>query len=578
MIDYKKEYYKWLDSPALSEKEWLELNSISKDEEEIKSRFYAPLSFGTAGIRGTMKLGLHHLNVHIIRQVTQAFSELISDCGEEARKKGIIICYDCRNNSELFAKEAASVIAGNGICVKIFPSLRPTPELSFAIRHLNAQAGINITASHNPKEYNGYKVYWSDGAQLPPAMADSVTRKIDNIDVFSGFKSISFDDGIEKGLIEILDDDIDTAFLNACLSQSLFPEYVKQAADALKIAYTPFHGAGYMLVPRALSELGLKSLTLVEEQMKVDGDFPTIVSPNPENPESFSLAESYAMKAGCNLIIGTDPDADRVAVHVLKGDSFVALSGNQVGALLLNYLISSMLKKNMLPEKAAVCKSIVSTELATAICEKYKITLSNTFTGFKFMAEQIAKWEQEGSHKSIFAFEESIGYLFGDYLRDKDAVTTSIMITEMASYYAINGKTLLDALQELYEEFGYYSESTQSIVLPGIKGQEEIAALMSSYRGTPPKSLLGLKVRTLSDYLSGTVYISGIDLQGTTSIMGSDVLLFSLEDGSKFIVRPSGTEPKIKFYFLCKGSSAAECDSKINLFNDYCQKIQSQYI
>ena len=390
---YLEEYHHWLDSPALSEEEWAELDGIRDDEKEIESRFFAPLDFGTAGLRGTMKLGLHHMNIHVIRYATQAFANVIAAEGEEAKKRGIVIDHDCRHCGKTFAREAACVMAANGIRVRLFEDLRPTPELSFAVRFYGATAGLNITASHNPKEYNGYKVYWSDGAQLPPQKADAIARQMEALDVFTGFKSCDFDKAVKDGMIQLIGEETDEAFMERVLAQAVDPDVVKEVADDFKIVYTPFHGCGYKLVPEVLKRLGVRQLYPVPEQMVIDGAFPTVVSPNPENPEGFCLAVELAEKVGSDLIIGTDPDADRIGTMVRRGDSYVPVTGNQLGVLLIDYIINGRRAKGSMPENPGLVASIVTTSMARAVCEANNVHFEDTFTGFKYMAERVAAWE-----------------------------------------------------------------------------------------------------------------------------------------------------------------------------------------
>jgi len=428
-MDYRKEYERWLDSPALSEAEWKELDAISGDELEIKSRFRGPLEFGTAGLRGTMGVGLNRMNVHVVRWATQAFAGLIVAEGDEARKKGIVICYDCRLNSPEFALEAACVCAASGIHVRLFDALRPTPELSFAVIHYGATAGINITASHNPAAYNGYKVYWSDGAQLPPHHAAAVAERMSELDIFSDVNSMPLEEAMEKGLIEYIGAETDELFLQNVMAQAIDPAAAAAAAEDFRIVYTPFHGAGYKLAPEALRRLGLTELYPVPEQMVIDGRFPTVESPNPENPEGFYLAVDLAKKVGSELIIGTDPDSDRVGVMALgKDGEYHTITGNQMGALLADYVIEARRRTGSMPEKPAILSTIVSTPMTRAICEANGVHYEETFTGFKFMAEKLAQYSAEGSYHYILAFEESYGYMMGDYVRDKDAVTASMMI------------------------------------------------------------------------------------------------------------------------------------------------------
>ena len=573
MRNFKEEYQRWLDSPALSDAEWKELDAIRDDEKEIESRFFAPLEFGTAGLRGTMKVGLHHMNVHVIRWATQAFANVICAEGEEAKRKGIAVAHDCRLNGEDFAREAACVMAANGIHVRIFDALRPTPELSFAVRYYGCTAGLNVTASHNPKEYNGYKVYWSDGAQLPPQHADAIAHQMEAIDIFSGFKTMDFDEGVKQGLIEVIGDETDEAFLGNVMAQAIDTESVKKAADDLKIVYTPFHGCGYKLVPEALKRLGIKHLYPVPEQMVIDGNFPTVVSPNPENPEGFYLAVDLARKVGSDLIIGTDPDSDRIGTMVRKGDEYVTITGNQMGVLLLDYIIQARKAMGKLPANAGAVSSIVSTAMSRAVCEANGVHFEDTFTGFKFMAERIATWEAAKSYQYIFAFEESYGYMVGDYVRDKDAVTAAMLVAEMAAHYSMEGKTLLDAMNDLYEKYGWFAEKTVNLVMPGLDGMRKMKALMDDLRTNPPEEIAGETVIRLRDYLDGSINVKGLGKVDRTPFFGSNVLYFELADGSSFIVRPSGTEPKIKVYLLVRGKSGEDCAAKVAKYSDYTESI-----
>ena len=573
MRNYKEEYQRWLDSPALSEEEWNELNSIAGDEKEIENRFFAPLEFGTAGLRGTMKLGLHHMNIHVIRHATQAFANVIVAEGEEAMAKGIAIARDCRLNGSEFAREAACVMAANGIHVRIFEDLRPTPELSFAVLHYGTAAGLNITASHNPKEYNGYKVYWSDGAQLPPQKAEAIAQQMEAIDIFTGFKTCDFDEAVKAGQIEILGEETDEAFLEQVLAQAIDKEAVAAVADDFKIVYTPFHGCGYKLVPEALKRLGIKHLYPVPEQMVIDGSFPTVESPNPENPEGFYLAIDLAKKVGSDLIIGTDPDSDRIGTMVRSGDEYVTISGNQMGVLLLDYVINAKKATGTLPENAGALSSIVSTGMARVVAEQNGVHFEDTFTGFKFMAERVAAWEAAGSYKYIFAFEESYGYMMGDYVRDKDAVTASMMVAEMAAHYHQKGMTLLDALNALYEKYGWYREKTLNLVMPGLDGLQKMKALMSALRENPPTEIAGEEVIRLRDYQDGSIFVAGLGKVDKTPFAGSNVLYFELADGSSFIIRPSGNEPKIKVYLLIRGKSSEDCEQRIAKYISYAEAL-----
>ena len=573
MRNYKEEYQRWLDSPALTEEEWKELNDIADDEKEIESRFFAPLEFGTAGLRGTMKVGLHHMNIHVIRHATQAFANVICAEGEEAMAKGVAIDHDCRLNGRDFAVEAACVMAANGIHVRLFDALRPTPELSFAVIHYGCTAGINVTASHNPKEYNGYKVYWSDGAQLPPQHADAVAREMERIDIFTGFKTCNFDEAVADGRIEIMGEETDEAFLAEVMKMAIDKKTVAEVADDFRIVYTPFHGCGYKLVPEALRRLGIKHLYPVEEQMVIDGNFPTVVSPNPENPEGFYLAVDLAKKVGSDLIIGTDPDSDRIGTMVRRGDEYVTITGNQMGVLLLDYIINARRETGTLPDNAGALSSIVSTSMARVVAEQNGVHFEDTFTGFKFMAERVAAWEKANSYKYIFAFEESYGYMAGDFVRDKDAVTASLLVAEMAAHYYKKGMTLYDAMESLYEKYGYFKEKTLNLVMPGLDGLQKMKKLMDTLRSEPPKEIGGTEIARLRDYLDGSIYVSGLGKVGKTPFEGSNVLYFELADGSSFIVRPSGTEPKIKVYILCRGESHEACDEHVARYVEFAEGL-----
>ena len=546
-MDFMKEYEKWLASPALSQEEHAELESIRSDPKEIESRFYGPLEFGTAGLRGTMAVGLHNMNIHVIRWATQGFADVISAEGEEGKRRGVAICMDCRNHSMEFARAAAEVCAANGIHVRIFESLRPTPELSFAVREYHCQAGINVTASHNPKEYNGYKVYWEDGAQLPPHHADAIAKRLEEIDVFAGVKSMDYDEAVKAGLIEVLGEETDQRFMANVTSMINDKETVAKVADTFKLVYTPFHGCGYKLVPEALRALGIKHLICEPKQMVIDGNFPTVASPNPENPEGFYLAIDLARENDVDFILGTDPDSDRVGIMIRDhSGEYRPVTGNQTGVLLLDYLIGAMKRSGKLPEKPVALKTIVTTEMARKVAEANGVACYDTFTGFKFMAEKKNALEESGQGKVIFSYEESYGYMLGDYVRDKDAVTASMMLTEMAAWYAAQGMTLFDALEKLYEKYGYYAEKTHNLVMPGLDGLKDMAELMKNLRENPPADIGGVKVVTRKDYSNGSVVDCATGETSTMELSGSNVLRFELADGTSVIVRPSGTEPKIK--------------------------------
>ena len=573
-MNYRQEYERWLASPALSAEEHAELLSIANDEKEIESRFYGPLEFGTAGLRGTMYVGLHNMNRHVIRWATQGFANVICAEGAEAKARGVAICMDCRNHSQEFARAAACVMAANGVKVYLFEALRPTPELSFAVREYGCQAGINVTASHNPKEYNGYKVYWADGAQLPPQHAAAIAAELAEIDIFTGVRSMDYDEAVSAGLITLIGADCDEKFMAHVMSMVNDYETVKKVADDFTLVYTPFHGCGYKLVPEALTKLGIKHLICVPEQMVIDGNFPTVVSPNPENPEGFYLAVDLANKHGADFILGTDPDSDRVGILVRdhNGD-FQPVTGNQTGVLLLDYLIGAMKRAGTLPENAAALKTIVTTEMARKVAEANGIDCYDTFTGFKFMAEKMNQLESEGKNTVIFSYEESYGYMIGHYVRDKDAVTASLLLTEMAAWYHAQGMTLFDALQKLYEKYGWYGEKTHNLVMPGLDGLEKMSSLMNTLRTAPPAEIAGTAVVARRDYVNGTQTdcVSGAVTQ--IELKGSNVLRFALSDGTVILVRPSGTEPKIKVYILTQGKDASERDARIEAYSAWVKTL-----
>ena len=574
MLDYKKEYERWLASDALSADEKAELKSIAGDEIEIESRFYGPLEFGTAGLRGTMKVGLHQMNVHVIRWATQGFADVIAAEGDEAKKKGVAICMDCRVHSMDFARAAAEVCAANGIRVRMFESLRPTPELSFAVRYYGCQAGINVTASHNPKEYNGYKVYWEDGAQLPPHHAAAIAAELEKIDIFTGVKRMDFDEAVKAGLIETMGDETDRKFMANVMDMVNDYDSVAKVADTFQVVYTPFHGCGYKLVPEALTRLGIRHLHCVPEQMVIDGDFPTVVSPNPENPEGFYLAIALADKVKADFIVGTDPDSDRVGIMVRnKEGKFQPVSGNQTGVLLSDYLYGAMKRSGKLPKNPVMLKTIVTTEMARKVAEAHGVTCYDTFTGFKFMAEKKNQLESAGQGKVVFSYEESYGYMLGDYVRDKDAVTASLLLTEMAAWYATQGMTLYDALDVLYRKYGWYGEKTYNLVMPGLDGLEKMANLMKSLRQNPPAAISGVAVARRKDYTDGSVVDCATGAVSEMELKGSNVLRYELADGTTILVRPSGTEPKIKVYILTKGADAADRDANIEKYSAWVKTL-----
>ena len=573
MYSYSQEYQNWLGSSLLSEDEKAELLSISENDNEIKERFYTSLEFGTAGLRGKMRLGTNAMNRFTVAQATQGLANLIIKEGRSA--DGVAIAYDSRNNSELFAKVSASVLAANGIKAYIFDELRPTPELSFALRELKCVAGINITASHNPKEYNGYKAYWEDGAQLPPEHAKTVSGEIEKINIFTDIKYADFDQSVENGNIVILDQEMDEKYLSAVMKQLVNPDAITKVADDLKIVYSPLHGTGYRLIPDILSRCGVEHLYVVPEQMEIDGDFPTVEKPNPEYPEVFELGVEIANNVGSTLVIATDPDADRVGVVTKNTDGeFVTISGNQMGALLIDYIITAYEETGTMPNNPYAVKTIVSTELVAKICQAHNVKLHNVLTGFKFIGEVIKNYEQSGADASyLFGFEESYGYLKGTYARDKDAVVATMLICEMTAFYHAKGMTLFDALNGLYEKYGYYLEANQELYMQGIDGKEKMANLMDTLRNNAPESIANNKIVEIGDYLKATITnrISGESV--STNLPSSNVISFKMENGDVVIARPSGTEPKIKFYYLLSGESKNEMSIKLEAYKAFINQF-----
>lgn len=571
-MSYTIEYERWLmkTDPATQE----ELREAAAHPGEVESRFGSMLEFGTAGLRGIMAAGLNRMNIYTVRQATQGLANVITAEGKEAMDRGVAIAHDCRNHSREFSMEAARVLAAAGIRSYLFDELRPTPELSFAIRELHCIAGINVTASHNPKEYNGYKVYWEDGAQLGPEKAGEVLREIRDNDIFNDVHVMDFAAAQAQGLIRTIGAEIDEKFMSNVLAQATCPEAVAAVADSFKIIYTPFHGTGYRLVPEVLHRAGFKHILPVKEQMTPDGNFPTVKSPNPEEKEGFTIAIAMAKKEGIDLIIGTDPDADRVGIVVRDSKGgYVSLTGNQVGVLLCDYIISAKKEKGTLPSNGAVVSTIVSTAMTDAICGQNKVTLFRVLTGFKFIGEKIKEFEADGSHTFLLGFEESYGYLAGTYARDKDAVVGSMLIAEMAAWYKNKGVTLYDALQALYAKYGYYAERTISVKMEGFDAAEHMEELMKHLREESLTEINGVKVVAERDYLKGTRRVTGSETTEPTGLPESDVLYYEMEDGNTVIVRPSGTEPKVKLYLLIKGKDMADSTALLDQYETAMREL-----
>ena len=574
-MSYQQQFHRWLHSDALSPEEKAQLQAIADDPKEVEDRFFGLLEFGTAGLRGVMGMGLRRMNVHVIRHATQAFAQVILAEGPAAAAQGVAICYDCRVHSQDFARAAAGVMAANGIPVRLFEAMRPTPELSFAVREYGCVAGLNVTASHNPPEYNGYKVYWSDGAQLPPQHAAAIAAQMEALDVFDDVRTKDYEQARAQGLITLLGRETDDKFLSHVLDQINDRQAVAQVADTFRMVYTPFHGTGYQQIPYVLEQLGIRHLHCVPEQMVIDGTFPTVKSPNPETPESFALAQKLAKEVDAQLILGSDPDADRVAIQVKdrKGD-YVQISGNQTGVLLLDYLIGAKRRAGTLPENPVALKSLVTTQLAQVVAEANGVRCYNTFTGFKFMAEKKNQLEAAGQGHVIFSYEESIGYMIGDYVRDKDAVTAALLLTEMTAWYAARGMTLLDALQAIYETYGYYGENTLNLVMPGLEGMGKMQAIMAALRQTPPDQIAGTTVCLQRDYQTGTERDTATGETTAMELAGSNVLGYQLADGTTLVVRPSGTEPKIKIYVLASGTDSADCQRKVEQYTAWAETLR----
>lgn len=561
-MDYKQEYKRWLEN---ADKETVaELNEISGNEKEIEERFYKTLEFGTAGLRGIIGAGPNRMNSYVVGQATQGLANQLIKTNPKDAELSVAIAYDSRIKSDEFAKTSAAILAANGIKVYLFEELKPVPELSFTVRYKHATAGIVITASHNPAKYNGYKVYGADGAQLNPELAAVVLEEIENTDIFSGVKTCDFDKAVKGGMIVMIGDDVEEAYLDCVQAQCINPELVREKGDTLKFVYTPFHGTGNKPVRKILKRIGFDNVVVVKEQEMPDGRFPTVKSPNPENKEGFTLAIGYAKECGADLIIGTDPDADRVGIIVKNKDGeYTNFTGNQVGALLTEYILSSLKERGQLPDDGYIVKTIVTTNLVKAICGAYGVEMKEVLTGFKFIGEKIKESEQTGIGTYLFGFEESYGYLKGTYARDKDAVVATMLIAEMTLYYREKGITLSEQMENIYKKYGYYIEYVESVVMEGMDGSAKISGIMDNLRADTPKVVAGKKVTAVRDYK--TSVRTDIASGNTEKILlpKSDVVYLELEDGNNFVVRPSGTEPKIKLYCLMRGKDKAEAEALV---------------
>ena len=560
-MSYQENYQKWVDFAELPD--YLRHDLENMDEKTKEDAFYTNLEFGTAGMRGLIGAGTNRINIYVVRQATEGLARLIESKGGNEKERGVAIAYDSRHFSPEFAFESAAVLAKHGIKSYVFESLRPTPELSFAVRHLNCFAGIMITASHNPAPFNGYKVYGEDGGQMPPHDADALTTYIRAIENPFAVEVADVESEKASGLIEVIGDAIDTEYLKEVKDVNINPALIEEFGKDMKIVYTPLHGTGEMLARRALAQAGFDSVQVVEAQATPDPDFSTVKSPNPESQAAFALAEELGRQVGADVLVATDPDADRVGVEVLQKDgSYLNLSGNQIGAIMAKYILEAHKNAGTLPENAALCKSIVSTDLVTKIAESYGATMFNVLTGFKFIAEKIQEFEEKHNHTYMMGFEESFGYLIKPFVRDKDAIQAVLVVAELAAYYRSRGLTLADGIEEIYKEYGYYAEKTISVTLSGVDGAEQIKAIMAKFRNNAPKEWNATPITVVEDFKAQTTTVADGTVTALTT-PPSDVLKYTLADGSWIAVRPSGTEPKIKFYIAVVGESNEDSQAKI---------------
>ena len=567
-MDYKEIYNSWLSSPVVDDDTKDELRAIANDENEIKERFYKNLEFGTGGLRGIIAAGSNRMNIYTVRKATQGLCEDIKNCGKEAMEAGVVIAYDSRHKSAVFAMESAKVIAANGIKAYVFDELRPTPELSFAVRYLKAARGIVITASHNPKEYNGYKAYGEDGGQLPPKSSDYVISIMDKIDIFNDVLVMDEAEAKAKGLITMIGQEVDNEYLKNVYAQSINEESIKNLGDDFSIIYSPFHGTGNKLVRKILSMIGAKDVRVVKEQELPDPDFSTVKSPNPEEKEGFKYAIAMAKERSADLIFATDPDSDRIGAIVKNAEGeYITLNGNQMGVLLCEFILRNKKKNNTLSSKGAVIKTIVTTSMIYPVAKDYNVNVIDVLTGFKFIGEKIKDFEENNFYNEyIFGFEESYGYLAGTYARDKDAVVAAMLIAEMAADYKEQGMTLYEGLISLYEKYGYYLEGTKSITLTGIDGSEKINAIMEQFRSSPMTEFAGTKILNKWDVAQNTITDVATGEKKPLGLPKSNVLRFDLDGNGWFAIRPSGTEPKIKFYFGVCENSSSEAQAKLNKY------------
>ncbi|WP_374724225.1 phospho-sugar mutase [Calidifontibacillus erzurumensis] len=574
-MNWKQHYERWATFEHLETELKQILNDKKDDEKWLEDGFYKNLEFGTGGMRGEIGPGTNRMNIYTIRKAAEGLARYIESAGEEAKARGVVISYDCRHKSPEFAMEAAKTLGYHGIQTYVFDELRPTPELSFAVRHLNAYSGIMVTASHNPPEYNGFKVYGSDGCQLPPGPADEVIAKVNEVDNELEIPVVSEEEHKAKGLLHIIGEEIDKAYIEKVKTISLNPELFVE--NNVKVVFTPLHGTANKPVRAALQALGFKNVTVVEAQEKPDPNFSTVKSPNPEEHAAFELAIKEGAKVEADLLIGTDPDADRLGIAVKNKDGqYEILTGNQTGGLLLHYLLSQKKEKGILPNNGIVLKTIVTSEFGRAIAEDFGMAIVDTLTGFKFIGEKIKEYEESGEYSFQFGYEESYGYLIGDFARDKDAVQAAVFAVEVASYYKKQGKTLYDALLDLYAKYGFYREGLKSLTLKGKEGAEKIEGILAQFRNNPPTEIGNLKIVLIEDYLSRQKrFIAEKERIEQIDLPKSNVLKYVLEDGSWICMRPSGTEPKVKFYFGVKGTTITNSTEKLEtISNDFMNRIE----
>lgn len=552
-MDYMKNYLEWMENPIFDEETKIELKELT-DEEEIKDRFYQNLEFGTAGLRGKIGAGTNRMNQYTVGLATQGFAETILKRGEEAKKRGVAICYDVRHKSKEFSELASSIFAANGIKVYLYKTINPTPVLSYTIRKLKTIAGVMVTASHNPMEYNGYKAYWEEGSQILEGLADEILKAIEELGSYDKVKKIPFNDAMASGMVEYIDDSVYESYIEDVLNYSINEDIDKN----VNIVYSPLNGTGNIPVREVLRRRGFTNINIVKEQELPDPDFTTVGYPNPEDPKAFKLAIELGKKVNADLLLATDPDCDRAAIEVLNKDGeYEFVNGNKIGALLINYILSQRSKLGNLPENGVIVKSIVTGDLSKAIADEYGIEVVETLTGFKNISGKANEYDITGDKKFLFGYEESIGYTYGDSVRDKDAVNSSMMLAEMAGYYKKHGQSLLDVLEDLYKKHGYYNEDLISIVLTGLDGQQRISRIMEEFRKNPIRELNGIKLVKIIDYLN--------DETGNPK---SNVLKYYYEDGSWFALRPSGTEPKIKLYIYSVGKTLEDSEDKIKCIKE----------